>query len=298
MLGLSHEGDGFAALTARLLPGSRIEVLCADVDPAEIERMLPQLDGWAIERLRVVSPRLEKPLELVGSPGSPSVAVVDPEILTAPSTMTLTVWRWIPVTERRFVRSFDLSAVGELPRGHGCWNSFFLESVTLPVRLRALPSLFFARCPRLSHVGTAGCMVLEEIGWDAFGGCRRLREFVFPSIVRTVNDPFGGTSITCLDLSGTRAESVAVRDMKFLERLVLPRRCVLKRVCGLPALRTVTFGARPGYIDVRSDFGGNPREVRFESLAAPAKGGPLWTGTCAFAEVACVLGRDSFPFPS
>jgi hypothetical protein len=41
----------------------------------------------------------------------------------------------------------------------------------------------------------------------------------------------------------------------------------------------------------------SPREVRFESLAAPAKGGPLAVDARVFGEVACVPGRESFPFP-
>jgi hypothetical protein len=134
-------------------------------------------------------------------------------------------------------------------------------------------------------------VALEVIEFAAFQGCRSLREFVFPSMIRAVSLAFGVTSIVCLDLSGTEAESVSLMSMKFLERLVLPRRCNLNCASGLPALRSVTVG-------VCNKFDGwNPREVRFESLAAPTKGGLLVASTRAFAEVACVLGRESFPFP-
>jgi hypothetical protein len=92
-------------------------------------------------------------------------------------------------------------------------------------------------------------------------------------------------------LSGTQADSVSLMSMKFLERLVLPRRCILNSAPGLPALRSVTLGACNEFYDWK------PREVRFESLAAPTKGGLLVASTRAFAGVACVLGRESFPFP-
>jgi hypothetical protein len=110
-------------------------------------------------------------------------------------------------------------------------------------------------------------------------------------MVRVVGAAFGGTSIVCLDLSETSAESVEAQDMKFLERLVLPRCCILTYAFGLPALRSVTFG------DGLVSGCWNPLQVRFESLTAPVNGEQLGVGTCAFAEVACVLGRESFPFP-
>jgi hypothetical protein len=274
-----------------------VEVLCADVDAGDVEQLLPRLGEWAIDRLRVVSPRLAEPLEWVGGSSSQSVAVVDPEILTAPSAVWLTVWRTFPKDQLHFVRSIDLSALGELPNGERLAGSSNLESVTLPARLRILASGLFVGCPRLSHVGTKGCVALEQIWWFAFEGCGNLREFVFPSMIRMIDDAFGRTSIVCLDLSATRAKSVDVRDKRFLERLVLPRRSILKCACGLPALRTVTFGVCSGGFGVCSDYTWSPREVRFESLAAPAGGGRLWTSTWAFAEVGCVLGRESFPFP-
>jgi hypothetical protein len=202
------------------------------------------------------------------------------------------MWRRLPNTELRFVRSLDLSTLGELPGGETLSGSFSLETVILPARLRVLPESFLSRCPRLSHVGTSGCVALEEIMLNAFDGCRSLREFVFPSMVREVEWAFAGTSVVCLDLSETRAESVNVHDMKCLERLVLPRGCTLFGASGIPALRGVAFGACCDGI-----FGWNPRQVRFESLVAPTIDGPLTGGTSTFAEVARVLGREAFPFP-
>jgi hypothetical protein len=77
------------------------------------------------------------------------------------------------------VKSLDLSTLGELPRGETLSGSFFLESVILPARLRVLPACFFARCPRLSHVGTSGCVALEVIGWSAFDRCRSFASSLF-----------------------------------------------------------------------------------------------------------------------
>jgi hypothetical protein len=135
-------------------------------------------------------------------------------------------------------------------------------------------------------------VALEEIGWEAFDGCRSLREFAFPSMVRRVCAAFAGTSIVCLDLSETWAESVNVHAVKCLERLLLPRRCTLFGASGLPGLRCAAFGMCGGWL-----FGWSPRQVRLESLVAPASGGPLAGDATTFAEVACVLGRESFPFP-
>jgi hypothetical protein len=284
-LGLPREG--FEVLTVRLLSVSRTEVLYADVDMADIERLLPRLDGWAIDGLRVVSPRLEEPFEWVRNPRSRSVAVTDPALID----VTLTRWGQIPRDQLCFLRSIDLSALGELPRGEDLSGSYFLESVILPARLRILPSRFFWRCPRLSHVETTACVALEEIGYEVFRGCRNLCKFVFPVMIRKVGPAFGGTSIVCLDFSGTRAKSVQVQDMKFLEQLVLPRCCILECADGVPALRSVTFGASGGSLSW------NPRQMRFESLAVPAEGIPLAVRTCIFAEVACLLDRESSPFP-
>jgi hypothetical protein len=66
---------------------------------------------------------------------------------------------------------------------------------------------------------------------------------------------------------------------------------MLQDAFGLPALRSVTFGV------CRAPSGWNPCQVRFESLTAPVIGEQLGVGTRVFAEVARVLGRESFPFP-
>jgi hypothetical protein len=278
---------GFVELAAALLPDSRVEILYADIDKADIEQLLLRLDGWAIDRLRVVSPRLDEPFEWVRGSPSRSVAVTDSAVLD----VTLAFWGQVPKGQLRFVRSIDLSALCELPAHETLSSLSFLESVILPAGIRVVPDDFFKRCPRLWGVGTADCVALDEIRWDAFLGCRNLREFAFPLMIRKVRRAFGGTSFVRLDLSETQAESVGVQGMKFLERLVLPRRCILEGALGLPALRSVTFGV------CSEETRWSPREVRFESLAAPAKSGPLAVDACVFGEVACLLGRGSFPFP-
>jgi hypothetical protein len=75
-------------LAAALLPGSRVEVLYGDADEANIEQLHPELNEWAIDRLRVISPRLAEPFEWIGR------AVLSDDQL-------------------RFVRSPDLSAIDQ-----------------------------------------------------------------------------------------------------------------------------------------------------------------------------------------
>jgi hypothetical protein len=77
--------------------------------------------------------------------------------------------------------------------------------------------------------------------------------------------------------------------MIFLERVILPHRCLLHRAYGLPSLRSVTFGAiGPGAaLTLRAP------DVRFEGM----KSGPgmeLFGGRIR-AEVAAVLSRESSP---
>jgi hypothetical protein len=88
-LGLPREG--FAALAETLLPGSPIEVLYAEVDMDDIEQLVPRLDEWAIDRLRVVSPRLGESFEWVRISQPRNVVVSDPATLMAPSAVTLAV---------------------------------------------------------------------------------------------------------------------------------------------------------------------------------------------------------------
>jgi hypothetical protein len=124
-----------------------------------------------------------------------------------------------------------------------------------------------------------------------FEDCRGLSELLWPSMLRVVDWAFPGTSIACINLVGTRAESFDHRRSESLEVLMPPRRCLLNGAAGLPALRGVTLGVCDG------QGCWNPRQVRFGSLVAPAKGGQLRASTCVFAEVACVRDRELFPFP-
>ena len=84
-------------------------------------------------------------------------------------------------------------------------------------------------------------------------------EFWFPPTVRRVGTAFAGTAIRCLDLSETRTIEADFSDMRFLERVVLPRGCVWHGSGGVPSLRSLTFGA---FIDrnVRAS------RVRFQSM--------------------------------
>jgi hypothetical protein len=104
---------------------------------------------------------------------------------------------------------------------------------------------------------------------------------------------FDGTSITTIDLSDTVAEEVWIYDMTFLVDLVLPRRCVLPVLCGMPTLRHVTFGASKG----SCGFVWHPTEVRFESLAANADFSRSLLEARVYGEVACELGCETLPFP-
>jgi hypothetical protein len=155
---------------------------------------------WAIDRLRVASPRLEEPFEWIRNQRSRR------EILEAPPTMTLTAWGQIPKEQLCFVRSIDLSALGEWPKGATLSDSFFLESVILSERLRVIPVGSFGRCPRLAHVGITHCLALEEIESAAFRGGRSLREFVLPLMVRVV-DAALGASRSCASTSRGRERS-------------------------------------------------------------------------------------------
>jgi hypothetical protein len=238
-------------LAGQLLPGSRVEVLEADVDAAEAKRLLQNLTQWGIDRLRIVSRRLDAPFEWRGVSTTLREALTDPARLVRPSDVFLTAWRKPGEHELCFLRSIDMSALSftEFPQGATWWDPprlsgcTFLERAILPAALHALPGFFFHSCWRLSHVCTAGCTALEEIGWYAFAGCRSLKKFDFPSTIRTIGgQAFFGTAIAEIDLLETAAESVEVGGMAFLKRLILPRRCVLDGMGGLPALRSLTFG--------------------------------------------------------
>jgi hypothetical protein len=99
-----------------------MEVLQSDV--ADIEQELPPVDEWAIDRLRVLSPRLEEPFESIGSPRPRNDAVSDLEMLTPPGMYAdgvatvsegLGVFRAVP----------HLSTLDKLPGGEGLSGSLF-----------------------------------------------------------------------------------------------------------------------------------------------------------------------------
>jgi hypothetical protein len=158
--------------------------------------------------------------------------------------------------------------------------------------LRKVPECFFRRCWRLSSIDTR-YTALEEIEINACEGCRSLTAFVFLPTIRSLAYAFGGTSIATLDLSGTVAERACVYGMVSLVDLVLPRRCVLEHIGGVPSLRCVTFGA-----SLRGcTFVWHPTEVRFESQIADADFSPGLLEARVYGEVACELGCETLPFP-
>jgi hypothetical protein len=158
--------------------------------------------------------------------------------------------------------------------------------------LRKLPGGFFRGCWRLSSIDTR-YTALEGIENAACEGCRSLTAFEFPPAVHILENAFGGTSITTLDLSGTAAEEVSVYRMVSLVDLVLPRRCNLGGIGGVPSLRCVSFGASLRLCA----FGWHPTAVRFESLAPDAEFSPGLLEARVYGEVACELGCETLPFP-
>jgi hypothetical protein len=223
------------------------------------------------------------------------VELTDPAAVTTPASVTMTAWRELPEQWSLFLRVIDLSglALELLPRGATLKRLVWLEGAVLPTGLWKLPGFFFKGCWRLSSIDTR-YTALEEIEVEACDGCRSLTVFAFPPTVRSLEGTsFRGTSITTLDLSGTVAEWVYVSDMVSLVDLVLPRRCVLKDVEGMPSLRRVTFGASR----YASGFAWHPTEVRFESLTADAEFSPGLLEAQVYGEVACELGRETLPFP-
>jgi hypothetical protein len=211
--------------------------------------------------------------------------------MTEPAAVTMTAWRQLSQNELKFLRSIDMWALplAKFPVGHTLANSVFLEAVVLPAGLRIISEGFFKGCWRLTRVDTAGCTGLEEIRQRSFMKCRALHEFWFPPTVREVNCAFGGIAMTCIDLSETRAERAGFTNMTFLERLILPRRCVLGYALGLPSLQCVTFGlSRAG---IAQTWRGP--SIRFESMKS-GLGRELVSGRVS-AEVAAVLSRESSP---
>jgi hypothetical protein len=290
---LSLPREGFAAAAKAFLAGSATEVLRGDVGEAEVNGLLPQLEGWGLNRPRIISPRVGE-FEWRRAEQSALVALTDPVAVTRPASVTMTVWRELPEAWEPFLRVIDLSGLvlELLPRGATLEGLGWLEGVVLPTGLRTLPRSFFRGCWRLASIDTR-YTALEEIEFGACKGCRSLVAFVFPPTLRSLKSAFRGTSITTLDLSGTAAESVSVCGMVSIVDLVLPRRCVLEHIDGVPSLRYVTFGASRNV----GKFAWHPAEVRFESLAAHAKFSPGLLDARLYAEVACEMGREALPFP-
>jgi hypothetical protein len=200
------------------------------------------------------------------------------------------------------LRIIDLSGLTLklVRRGATFKGLVWLEGVVLPTGLRVLPRNIFRGCWRLWSIDTSRT-ALEEIEDGACDKCRSLAAFVFPPTLREIaarvfgedSETFSGTSITSMDLSGTKAEKVVVGEMIFLVELVLPRRCVLEGVWAVPSLRRVTFGASGNV----SDFAWHPTEVRLESLKADADFSPGLLEARVYGEVACEMGHETLPFP-
>jgi hypothetical protein len=290
---LSLPRKGFAEVAKAFLPGSRIEVLEGDIDEKEMSEVQAELDGWGIDQLRIVSPRLP-PYEWRGARQmAVPVSLTDPVALSRAAAVTMTTWRTIPEDEWRFCRSLDLSGlkIESLPVGATLREMVWLERVVLPAELRVLSTDFLSRCSRLTFIGTGGCPALERIEFAACGYCRSLAAFEVPPTVRILSNAFSGTSLTVLDLSETAAESAELVGLLFLEELVLPRGCILKHAWALPSLRRMTFGSSVEF------FGCHPAEARFESMAASAAFAPGLAEARVYAEVACELGRETIPSP-
>jgi hypothetical protein len=290
---LSLPFDGFAAGAEAFLPGSKVEVLRGDVSEAEINALLPHLDEWGLDRMCVVSPRVEECVWQQARQSAP-VEMTDPVAVTTPASVTMTAWRELPEEWKPLFRVIDLSglALELLPRGATLKRLACLEGAVLPTGLRKLPQGFFSGCWRLSSIETR-YTALEEIVVNACDGCRSLVAFAFPPTVRSLEYAFDGTSITTVDLSGTVVESVCIDGMPFLVELVLPRRCVLEDIQGIPSLRCVTLG----HVRDPSYFAWHPTEVRFESLTADAVFSPGLLEARVYGEVGGELGRETLPFP-
>jgi hypothetical protein len=279
-----------------------IEVLRGDVGEAEINELLPHLEGWGLNRLRIVSSRVGE-YEWRRAEQSVLARLTDPVAVTTPAFVTMTGWRELPVELKPLLRVIDLSGLVQidlsllvlesLPRRATLQGLIWLEGAVLPTGLRVLPQWFFSGCWRLASIDTR-FSALERIQDYACDECRSLTAFVFPPTIRSLGRAaFRDTSITTLDLSVTVAERISVCEMVFLVDLVLPRRCVLVDVRSVPCLRCVSFGA-----SWRSrDFGWHPTEVRFDSLTADAESSPGLLTARVYGEVSCELGCETLPFP-
>jgi hypothetical protein len=291
---LSLPSKGFAAAAEAFLPGSGIEVLRADVGEAEINELFPRLGGWGLDKLRFVSPRVGE-VEWQRVPEPVLMELTDPMAVATPASVKVTEWPEIPVEWEPFLRIIDLSGLTlELLPRYDTFNCLiWLERVILPTGLRVLPRKIFRGCWRLWSIDISRT-ALERIEGGACGECRSLAAFAFPPTLREVGwSAFSGTSITSIDLSGTKAEKVVVGEVIFLVELVLPRRCVLDGIWTVPSLRRVTFGASRNL----RNFAWHPTDVRFESLSADADFAPGLLEARVYGEVACEMGHETLPIP-
>jgi hypothetical protein len=101
--------EGFAQLAKAFLPGSRIGVLVADVDEAEIRQLLPHLPEWGIDSLQIVSSRLAETFEWRGIERVDPIQATDATWVTEPIVVTMTAWRGLHASELRVLRSMDMS---------------------------------------------------------------------------------------------------------------------------------------------------------------------------------------------
>jgi hypothetical protein len=88
-----------------VLPGSRVEVIQADVGASEAERLMRNLEEWGIDRLRIVSPRLEGPIEWRAASKTRPESMTDPKELVAPSISTRATMIAISIPGCRVPRS-------------------------------------------------------------------------------------------------------------------------------------------------------------------------------------------------
>jgi hypothetical protein len=223
------------------------------------------------------------------------IAINAAELVT-PTAVLVTSWRTFEKRELKFLRSIDMSALklAEFPRDATLSKCSWLESAILPPRLRVLPTRFFERCWRLSHIDTSGCTVLDTIGMSACEACRDLSTFDFPRTIRRVDAcAFLGTAVQEVDLSETVARFAVFSWMVFLERLTLPRRCAPCGLVGVAALRSLTLGRAPDADAVC--FGSHLREIRFGSFLAPRQKAAGLASARVHAEVAAVWTGESRP---
>jgi hypothetical protein len=123
-----------AELADALLPGSRVEALDCDIDANEAKRLAESLDEWAIDRLRIVSGRLDAPFELRGGQRPHLESVTKPTQLFTPCARCVICDRLFGEGELKLLRSIDMSALQilEFPGGVTLSSCSALESASSP----------------------------------------------------------------------------------------------------------------------------------------------------------------------